>query len=407
MFTFCLPYIMGMSTFCKPQKFGPCPASRLLCVITKTLVLPPGSLPSKFTSMCQVCHLNTTRAEAFANEMMSLLNHGALSLMVSIGHRTGLFDTMRQLPPATYRTIAKEAGLNERYVQEWLGAMVSGRIVEYHPQPDTYELPREHAAYLTRAAGADNVAVFTQYISTLGQVEDDIVRCFQQGGGVPYEKFPRFHEVMREDSGLAVVPMLIDEILPLIPNSVSHLTEGIRVLDVGCGSGRALNLMAQHFPASEFVGYDLCEEPLSVARQEARVQGLTNVYFEQKDLTRYQPEARFNLITAFDAIHDQARPDLVLQRIYQALDEDGHFLMVDINASSKVENNIDHPIAPLLYTLSTMHCMTVSLAQNGMGLGAMWGREAANRLLREAGFRQVSEYLIERDFQNRYFVIRK
>ncbi len=357
--------------------------------------------------MCQVCHLNTTRAEAFADEMMSLLNHGALSLMVSIGHRTGLFDTMQQLPPATYNTIAEKAGLNERYVQEWLGAMVSGRIVEYHPQPGTYELPPEHAAFLTRAAGADNIAVFTQYISTLGYVEDDIVRCFRRGGGVPYAKFPRFHEVMREDSGLAVVPLLIDEILPLIPNSRSRLTKGIRVLDVGCGSGRALNRLARHFPASSFVGYDLCEEPLAIARQEAQAQGLTNVHFEQKDLTRYQPEARYDLITAFDAIHDQARPDLVLGGICQALEKDGYFLMVDINASSKVENNRDHPVAPLLYTISTMHCMTVSLAQGGMGLGAMWGREKAGVMLREAGFDQISEHLLEQDFQNRYFVIQK
>ena len=356
--------------------------------------------------MCQVCTLTTERAEAFADDMISLLNQGALSLMVSIGHRTGLFDTMNQLSPSTSQQIADAADLNERYVREWLNGMVAGRIVTYDPMSHQYDLPAEHAAFLTRQAGADNIAVFTQYVATLGYVEDEIVRCFREGGGVPYEKYPRFHEVMVEDSGLAVVSSLMDQVLPLLPGMQLRLSEGISVLDVGCGGGRALNLMAQHFPKSNFVGYDLCAEPLAIARREAEALGLTNVRFEQKDLTDFQSQTSYDLITAFDAIHDQARPDRVLRGIYQALDKDGHFLMVDINASSRVEKNLDHPVAPLLYTISTMHCMTVSLAQGGMGLGAMWGREKAVEMLRAAGFTHIAEHELEHDFQNRYYVVR-
>jgi 2-polyprenyl-3-methyl-5-hydroxy-6-metoxy-1,4-benzoquinol methylase len=134
---------------------------------------------------------------------------------------------------------------------------------------------------------------------------------------------------------------------------------------------------------------------------------LANIYFEQRDLTHYQPERQFDFITAFDAIHDQARPDNVLSGIYHALEEDGDFLMVDINSSSLVENNMEHPIGPLLYTVSTMHCMTVSLAQKGLGLGAIWGREKANEMLKKAGFSEVREHLLPQDFQNRYYVVRK
>ena len=178
-------------------------------------------------------------------------------------------------------------------------------------------------------------------------------------------------------------------------------------MDIGCGSGRALNLMAQHYPESIFVGYDLCADPLETARREAQRRGLTNIHFEQRDLTHYAPEDTFDFITAFDAIHDQARPDHVLRSVYQSLSNDGHFLMVDINASSDVTQNVDHPVGTLLYTISTMHCMTVSLAQDGMGLGAMWGREKARVMLNEASFTRIEEHLLEQDFQNRYFVIQK
>jgi hypothetical protein len=125
------------------------------------------------------------KAGAFADTLLTALNHGALCLMVSIGHRTGLFDGMRTLPPSTSEDIARVAGLHERYVREWLGAVVTGRVVEVEPDIGRFVLPAEHAASLSRSAGADNMAVFTQYIATLGGVEEDIVACFREGGGVP------------------------------------------------------------------------------------------------------------------------------------------------------------------------------------------------------------------------------
>ncbi len=108
-----------------------------------------------------------------------------------------LFDVLRTLPPATSEEIATHAGLQERYVREWLGAMVTAGVVEVDPTSNRFVLPAEHAALLTRAAAADNLAVFAQYIALLGGVEDDIVACFKNGGGVPYDKYPRFHVSMR------------------------------------------------------------------------------------------------------------------------------------------------------------------------------------------------------------------
>lgn len=350
---------------------------------------------------------NEAKVEALAEQITGFLNHGALAVMTSIGHRTGLFDTMAQLPPATSGQIAAAAGLQERYVREWLGAMVTGRIVEYDPTYQTYQLPAEHAALLTRAAAPNNMAVFTQYIGLFGSVESKIVDVFAKGGGVHYEEFERFHDVMAEDSGQTVVAALTDQILPLVPGLTEQLQRGIDVLDVGCGAGRALNLMAETFPNSRFTGYDFSAEGIGIAQAEAERKRLRNIRFVVQDAATFAEEERYDLICTFDAIHDQARPATVLSNIHQALRRDSIYLMQDIAASSSLEQNLEHPTAPLLYTVSTMHCMTVSLAQGGEGLGTMWGRETALRMLKEAGFTTVAVRQLPHDFMNDYYINRK
>jgi SAM-dependent methyltransferase len=347
-----------------------------------------------------------SRVDQFAEKLLGILNGGGLALMISLGHRTGLFDMMAGRPPAGSQEIATVAGLEERYVREWLGAMVTGGIVVFDPAERTYQLPAEHAALLTSAATPNNMASVMQWISVLGHVEDQVLERFRSGGGVPYECFHRFHEVMADESGQTVVAVLIDAILPLVPGLTGRLTEGIDVLDVGCGSGRALCLMAEHFPRSRFTGYDLCDEAVLSARAEAQSRGLTNVRFERKDVAGMDEPSRFDLVTAFDIVHDQARPADVLAGIRRALKSTGTFLMQDIRASSHLERNMDHLLGPFLYTISTMHCMTVSLAQGGAGLGTAWGTELALQMLREAGFADVTVSELPHDILNNYYVAR-
>jgi ubiquinone/menaquinone biosynthesis C-methylase UbiE len=350
---------------------------------------------------------NQERAERFADKLVLSLNDAAIILMVSLGHRTGLFDRMAQMPPATVAEIARAAGKNERYVREWLGAMVTGKIVEYDAAAETYLLPKEHAAFLTRNAAPNNLAAMAQYIPILGAVEDKIVECFEKGGGVPYRDFPRFQAVMAEDSGQTVLPALNDSILPLIEGVKERLEQGIEALDVGCGSGRAINLLAQTYPNSFFYGYDFSAEGIENARREADQLGLKNVRFEVRDAAALDEANNFDLITAFDAIHDQAKPAEVLRAINRALRPQGTFLMQDIAGSSHVHKNMNHPLGPLLYTISCLHCMTVSLAEGGAGLGAMWGEEKALEMLAEAGFKRVEVHHLSHDIQNQYYVARK
>ena len=354
--------------------------------------------------------LDQVKAEKFAGRILTALNEGALCLMMSIGHRTGLFDVLRTLPPATSAEIAKQAGLNERYVREWLGAMVTAAVVEVDPVTTRFVLPAEHATSLTRPAAADNLAVFAQYIPLLGAVEEDIVACFEKGGGVPYARFPRFHAVMAEDSGQSVLSSLESHILPLVPGLAERLGAGLRMLDVGCGRGRIVHRLAQLFPASRFTGIDLSEEAIAYARKEAGRLGLRNVDFVIADLSDFDVTAEagaFDVVTTFDAVHDQARPLSVLTGIHRALKADGVYLMQDIKGSSHVHENIGHPIGTFLYTVSCMHCMTVSLAQGGEGVGAMWGEQLTRDYLRRAGFSSIETHQPAHDIQNNWYVVRK
>jgi len=350
--------------------------------------------------------IEPTLATDFPARMTRMINDAALALMVSIGHRTGLFDVMARIPPATSPEIARRSGLDERYVREWLGAMVTGGIATFEPATARYHLPAEHAAALTRAARPGNMATTCQWIPLLAGVEDEIVRCFEQGGGVPYSAFGRFHAVMAEESDQTVVAVLLEEILPRVPGALESLELGIDVLDVGCGSGRALCRMAARFPRSRFTGYDLCLDAVEAATEESRELGLANVRFEVRDVAHVDQREVFDLVTAFDAIHDQADPRAVLVGIARALRADGTFLMQEIGGTGHLRRDREHPLAPFIYTISCLHCMTVSLAAGGAGLGAMWGEETARRMLREAGFSRVEVTDLPHDPINKYYVAR-
>ena len=223
-------------------------------------------------------------AEVFSERVLQIINDGSLALMLSIGHRTGLFDTMATMPPAPAAAIARTAHLNERYVREWLAAMVTGGIVRYDEKSETYALPAEHAASLTRAASPTNMAVTAQWIPLLGSAENGVVEAFAHGRGVPYSAYPRFHEVMAEESQQTVVAGLFDHILPLVPGVDERLAAGIDVLDVACGSGRAVIALGERYPASRFTGIDVSVEAVSAGKAEAARRGLPNVRFVQADV---------------------------------------------------------------------------------------------------------------------------
>ncbi|HKQ74732.1 MAG TPA: hypothetical protein VJ810_13655 [Blastocatellia bacterium] len=163
---------------------------------------------------------NDALAEEFADRMIETINSASLAMMISVGHRTKLFDVMARIDPATSEQIAQAARLNERYVREWLGALATVGVIEYYPANGTYYLPSEHAATLTRAAAPVNMASTMQFISLIAAVEDQVVGCFLNGGAPPYTSHPRFQEALAGEGDASVAPALstlMESILPLVP----------------------------------------------------------------------------------------------------------------------------------------------------------------------------------------------
>jgi len=350
---------------------------------------------------------DTPDAEAFLERTCDIINAGAQSIMISIGHQSGLFDVMSKLEAKTSQQIADAAELTERYVREWLAVMVTADIVNYDSHNRTYHLPEAHAACLTRNSQLGNVAVYAQFIPMMGAVQNHTLRCLESGGGTSYGDYPCFHQVMSEDSEQSVVSSLFEVLLPMIQGIGAQLETGIQVLDVGCGKGLALIAMAERYPQSIFTGYDLCEEAISEATRIVKNKGLQNVSFSIKNLSEFNEKQQYNLITSFDAIHDQRDPQDLIHSIHRALKPNGVYLMQDIGGSSNLENNLSFPMASLLYSISFTHCTPISIGQGGEGLGAMWGWETALAMLENAGFATIERHVLPHDPMNVWFVNHK
>jgi SAM-dependent methyltransferase len=346
-----------------------------------------------------------TRVQTFARTLFTHYTSGVLTLMIDIGHKTGLFDAAAK-GPATSAEIAARAGLDERYVREWLGAMATGGILEYDAGARTFTLPAAHAVCLT-GTSSRNLAANSQVVAMLATRLPKVAGCFRTGGGVSYAEFrPDFTAYQDAAWRLLYDGLLVRGFLPAAKGIPERLQAGIRVADLGCGTGHAVNVMAREYPWSIFVGYDIAEDAIAQARAEAEALGLPNARFEVADVTRLAPERKFDLVTSFDAIHDQRDPAAVLRTAATALAPEGVYLMLEPRASSRLEQNVGNPFGPYLYGMSVLHCMTVSLAEGGAGLGTAWGTELAREYLAAAGFTSI-EVVDAPGPQNTIFVCRK
>ena len=327
-------------------------------------------------------------AQAFTEKVFGMIAGGVSAFMIDLGLRTGLFDAASGAGPLTSAELAGRAGLDERYVREWLAAMTTAGV--FRLDGDRFELPAAHAVCLSGETSR-NVAPRTQMVGFLAPHLESVARAFRDGAGVPYSAFrPGFTGLMDRFNRFRYDQLLVSGYLTAADGLIERLGAGIAVADIGCGSGHCLNIMAAAFPQSSFVGFDIAEDAIADGDAEAAQLGLSNARFEVRDVTDL-PAASFDLITAFDAIHDQAAPDLVLRRAREALVGDGVFLAIDVKASSDLAGNLGHPLGSYLYGVSVMHCLSVSLAGGGPGLGTMWGRELATRMFHDAGFTTVEE----------------
>jgi 2-polyprenyl-3-methyl-5-hydroxy-6-metoxy-1,4-benzoquinol methylase len=333
----------------------------------------------------------------FLDHLKASYRGAMLTQMIELGTRHKLFDLLAD-HPCTSAELATKAGLSERHVREWLSAVTVGGITTYEPRTHIFTLPVEHAFWVT-GSSYTNVANMAGMLNGLAQRIDDVSDAFVHGNGVPYSQYRPHFTCSMDLLGRAKYDALLVKIyLRKVGGLTDLLSTAARVADVGCGTGHCVNIMAAAFPTSTFVGYDFSEEAISHARAEAATLGLSNATFEVADAASIP--TGFDVVFAFDAIHDQADPVGVLAAIHQAVVPGGRFVMLDINASSNLEDNIADPANALLYGISVMHCMEVSLAGGGPGLGTVWGHQLATQMLTEAGFSDIERFDLEGDPTN-------
>lgn len=367
--------------------------------------------------------LNPGKVEAFGTRMLTLLNNGATTLMISVGHKTGLFEAMAALPPVSSVELASAAGLHERYVREWLAAMYVSGIVEISKDRDVdedakdavgtnkYRLPAENAAFLTWGRGPENVAVLSQYISLLSAFEARTANCFRNGGGIPSTEFAELKTVMAADAAQTIAASLCEWIIPMGGKELMQdLEAGIDVLDLQCGTGMNVLTLGNKYPLSWFTGYDSDPGNVLTANKAAAKAGLRNVRFKQVDLLQSSELSSYDLITCFGSLAESGNVKGVLARANQALRSGGTLLIQDVAASSDAKSNKEHPAGPLMYTVSVMFTVPSSIAKSGNdsdAMGTMWGNDFALKLVRGAGFRCEGPKQLQDDHCNVFFFCQK
>ncbi|MFZ1887186.1 MAG: methyltransferase domain-containing protein [Candidatus Binataceae bacterium] len=340
--------------------------------------------------------------KSFSKQVSIDIGAAMLGAMSYIGDRLGIFKTLADSGAVTSEELAARSGLNERYLREWLGAMTAAGYVSYDPATRRYAMSPEHAMVLAREDSPFFSGGFIQGIVANLSVTPKVMEAFKTGKGVAQSEYPpETFESMERSSGAMYRHQLVRKWLPTMPQIGAALEAGGSAADVGCGSGRAVIALAQAFPAAQIFGFDAHPGSLERARANARAAGLgERITFEVRDCTKLPPAA-FDFISTFDVVHDSIDPKGLLRSIRAALKPGGTYLMLEVNVSSRVEDNIN-PMGRLMYSMSTLYCMSVSLGGGGAGIGACMGEEKARELTREAGFTQFRRLPIEDPFSALY-----
>lgn len=350
----------------------------------------------------QTPSLDWDKVKAFAGLMTNDLGAALQGALSYIGDRLGIFQALAKASPVSSADLAANTGLNERYLREWLGAMTAAKYLEYDAGTGCYSMPREHAMVLADESSPFYMGGFMQMIVPEVAMAPKLMQSFRTGRGVPQSEYPaEVFEAIERSSAPMYRHSLLRKWIPAMPQVIDCLNNGGEALDVGCGSGRAVITIASAFPNARVHGYDAHPGSIERARANAAAAGVgERVNFEVVDCTRL-PAERFDFISVFDVVHDSVDPAGLLKSICLALKPNGTCLMVEVNASNRVEDNIN-PMGRMMYAASTLYCMTVSLAHNGAGLGALMGENKARELARDAGFTRFQRLPIKDAFSALY-----
>jgi SAM-dependent methyltransferase len=338
--------------------------------------------------MEMTAEIDEGRLEQYMGAMVGHMTGGALCFGIWLGDELGLYRTLADIGPCTAQALADKTSTNARLVREWLDGQAAGRLIDYDPATQRYELSPEAVAALADEASPVFVARGTNAFASLFLDHDKILAAFRGNGalgwGEHHESLFSGTEWFFRTGYRAYLPT---EWLPALDGVQDKLRSGARVADVGCGHGASAIVMAEAYPATHIVGFDSHRESIETARERAVEAGRADqVSFEVADATSYP--GSYDLICFFDCLHDMGDPVGVARYARDHLAADGSVLLVEPFAlDDKAANLTDNPMAPLLYTASSAICTPNSLSQEvGLGLGAQAGEKRLHEVFEQAGF---------------------
>jgi 2-polyprenyl-3-methyl-5-hydroxy-6-metoxy-1,4-benzoquinol methylase len=351
--------------------------------------------------------MDENRAAEFTGRVLADTAAAATIVLAALGDRTGLFKDLAERGPATSGELASRTGLSERYVREWLAGLFAAGYLSYDDARQRYALPAEHVPTLATEPGPAFFGGVHQELLGAIQRYDQVAGAFRRGGGVrPADLHPDVWTGTSRFTAQWHQNTLVQQWLPLVPQTRDKLAAGARVADVGCGTGQALIALARAFPAMTGTGYDAHPPSVEQARRDAAEAGVADrISYQALDATAGLPGS-FDVVTTFDVVHDAVDPLGLLRSIRDALRPDGRYLCLEINCSDQAEANTG-PIATLLYGFSILYCMTTSLAEGGEGLGTLGLPEPVLRQMAgQAGFASVRHVEMDNPFNNLYELTR-
>jgi len=318
---------------------------------------------------------------------------GAMTVaMAHVGTSTGLFRTMAGKGSMTPGEVAAAAGLEPRYVEEWLKGMTTAGYFDHDAEAGTFALPDEHA-YLLASEGTDHfMGGLFDFAPVAYRVAPRVAEAFRNGGGVKFEDFgPDCVAALDLINAGQYEQRLGSYWLPKMPEVIARLEQGGRALDFGCGVGRVALAIASSFPEAEVIGLDPDTESIRQAQTAAEQAGLNErVSFVAESSATFRDPAGFDLIAACDCVHDFAEPERTLGEIRAMLRPGGTLFVVEPRAGDRLDENM-HALGTVYYGFSLFHCMTQSLAQGGPGLGTCMGPAMTTELLQRSGFGEVEQ----------------
>lgn len=350
--------------------------------------------------------MDQQKIEAAAFQVVKDMGGAFTMALGYIGDRTGLFKALAGAGPLSSAELARKVGLNERYVREWARAMVAAEYIEYEPSSEKYVMTEEQAFVLANEDSPMFVGGALQFATPTILNTPKILDAFKNGGGISYQEIgEEIPEAIERFFRPGYMNFLAKEWIAAVPGLKSKLEKGARVADVGCGCGQSSVILAKAFPRSKVVGIDFDERSIGRARSLAKQSGASNVEFIAASADKLPRQPRFDLICSFDCIHDMVDPRGTLRAIWEALAEDGVYLWSEPNASDRPDQN-RNPVGKAFSAISPLHCMTVSLAHQGAGLGTVIGETGARRLADGAGFSSFEKLPINNPF-NQFFALRR